>query len=312
MAEDLRESLRGPLPSIACKYFYDDRGSALFEEITRLPEYYQTRTEEALIDAIAGEVLARARPRELVELGSGAGRKIRKLLDGLARAGTLERCLLMDINALFLRESAERLQAAYPRAEVRGVVGDFTEDLSDLGRGGGRLLLFFAGTLGNLHPDEVPGFFRRASLVLEPGDGFLVGLDLVKDKARLEAAYNDAAGVTARFNLNVLNVVNERLGADFDLQAFEHVAFYDEAHAWIEMRLRALRPCRVSVPAADLLLRFERGQEIRTELSCKYTRASFERRLSGTGLGVDRWFEDPERLFALALLRREGVGPCRA
>jgi L-histidine Nalpha-methyltransferase len=306
MAADVREGLRGPFPSLPCKYFYDDRGSALFEEITRLPEYYQTRTEEALLEQVAGAVLERTRPRELVELGSGAGRKIRVLLDRLAKSGRLERCLLMDVNALFLGESADALQSAYPSAEVRGVLGDFTEDLSDLGPGGGRLLLFFAGTLGNLHPDHVPAFFRRAGGVLVPGDGFLVGVDLVKDTARLEAAYNDAAGVTARFNLNILRVLNNRLGADFDLADFEHVAFYDEANAWIEMRVRARRPCRALVPRAGLALRFERGQEIRTELSCKYTRASLERHLAGTGLVLDRWFTDREDLFALALLRRDG------
>jgi L-histidine N-alpha-methyltransferase len=306
MAAEVRDGLRGPFPSLPCKYFYDDRGSELFEEITRLPEYYQTRTEEALLEQVAGAVLERTRPRELVELGSGAGRKIRVLLDRLAASGRLESCLLMDVNALFLSESAEALHSAYPAARVRGVLGDFTEDLSDLGPGGERLLLFFAGTLGNLHPDDVPAFFRRSAGVLEPGDGFLVGVDLVKDKARLEAAYNDAAGVTARFNLNILRVLNARLGADFDLAAFEHVAFYDEANAWIEMRVRARRPCRVLLPGAGLALRFERGQELRTELSCKYTRDSLEARLAGTGLALDRWFTDRESLFGLALLRREG------
>jgi L-histidine Nalpha-methyltransferase len=305
MAAEVRAGLLAPRPSVPCKYFYDDRGSALFEEITRLPEYYQTRTEEALLDEVADAVLERTRPRELVELGSGAGRKIRVLLDRLALSGRLERCLLMDVNALFLQQSADALQSAYPGARVRGVLGDFTQDLSDLGPGGERLLLFFAGTLGNLDPEDVPGFFRRSASVLEPGDGFLVGVDLVKDKARLEAAYNDAAGVTARFNLNIFRVLNERLGANFDLAAFEHVAFYDEENAWIEMRLRARRPCRVLLPAAGIALRFERGQEVRTELSCKYTRESFEKHLAGTGFVLDRWFTDKEGLFALALLRRK-------
>jgi L-histidine N-alpha-methyltransferase len=170
-------------------------------------------------------------------------------------------------------------------------------------------MLFFAGTVGNLHPEEVPAFFARAARVLGRGDRFLVGVDLVKDRARLEAAYNDAAGVTALFNRNVLQVLNDRLGADFDLSAFAHVAFWDEANAWIEMRLRALRPSRVRIPAAGLTLRFERGDEIRTELSCKYTRQSLEARLEGTGLRLERWFTDPEPLFALALLRRAGEGP---
>jgi L-histidine N-alpha-methyltransferase len=311
MAVEIAESLGAPQPWIPSKYFYDDRGSALFEEITRLPEYYQTRTEVALLEAIAEPVLAMGRPRELVELGSGAGRKIRILLDSLQSMGCLERCLLLDINESFLSQSVQRLQAAYPHTDVRGVQADFIDDLEILGLRAERLLLFFGGTLGNVAPHEVPDFFRRASRVLAPGDTFLVGIDLVKDHARLEAAYNDAAGVTARFNLNILRVLNEKLGADFDLSAFEHVAFYDETNAWIEMRVRARRPSRVHIPLAGLTLRLERGKEIRTELSCKYTRESFAERLRATGLRLERWFTDPQELFALALLRRTEKELCR-
>jgi L-histidine Nalpha-methyltransferase len=304
MAEEVRDGLQRPLPTLPCKYFYDDRGSALFEEITRTPEYYQTRTEERLLEEVADEIVESARPREMVELGSGVGRKIRTLLDRLTAAPGLERCVFFDINRRFLDESVWQAAALYPGLHVRGVVGDFGGDLSALGPGGGRMVLLFAGTIGNLHPDDVPGFLRRVGALLAPGDTFLVGLDLVKDKARLEAAYNDAAGVTARFNRNILAVVNDRLGADFDPQGFEHVAFYDAEKAWIEMRLRALRPMRVRVPEAGLALRFERGDEIRTELSCKYTRESFAAKLPGTGLGLRRFFTDGEGLFALALLER--------
>ena len=311
MAVEIGESLRAALPWLPSKYFYDDRGSVLFEEITCLPEYYQTRTEVALLEAIVEPVLAAGRPRELVELGSGAGRKIRILLDALQRIGRLKRCLLLAINESFLSQSVRRLQADYPQADVRGVQADFIDDLESLGLRGERLLLFFGGTVGNLHPRDVPDFFRRASRVLAPGDTFLVGVDLVKDRARLEAAYNDAAGVTARFNLNILRVVNEKLGADFDLSAFEHVAFYDEKNAWIEMRLRALRPSRIRIPLAGLTLQLERGKEIRTELSCKYTRESFAARLWATGLRLERWFTDPQDLFALALLRRTEEGLSR-
>lgn len=311
MATEIGKSLRAPLPSIPSKYFYDDLGSMLFEQITRLPEYYQTRTEEALLETIAEPVLAAGRPRELVELGSGAGHKIRILLDGLQRMGRLESCVLLDINALFLGQSVQRLQAAYPHVRVRGVQADFIDDLEVLGPQDGRLLLFFGGTVGNLHPSELPDFFRRASRVLGAGDTFLVGIDVVKERARLDAAYNDSAGITARFNLNVLSVVNERLGANFDLSAFEHVAFYDEENAWIEMRLRARRPSRVRIPLAGLTLHLERGQEIRTELSCKYTRESFAARLWSTGLRLEHWYTDPEELFALALLRRTEEGRWR-
>jgi len=222
----------------------------------------------------------------------------------MQNAGRLERCLLLDISRHFLEEAARSLGEAFPRLRIRGVVCDFPDDLALLGPGGGRLAVFFAGTIGNLHPTEVPGFLARMAEQLAPGDGFLVGLDLVKDVSRLEAAYNDAAGVTAAFNRNLLRVMNERLGADFDPESFEHVAFYDRANAWIEMRLRSSRAQRVRIPGACLEFGFERGDEIRTEISCKYTRRSFEALLPGTGLGVDRWYADPENLFALALLGR--------
>jgi len=304
MAEEIRRGLAVRPRSLPSKYFYDDRGSRLFEDITRLPEYYLTRTEEALLAAIAGEVIARVRPTELVELGSGAGRKIRLLLAAMARAGLLERCVMLDINQRFLSESTHALARDFPGLAVHGVVGDFLGDLDLLGPGGGRLAVFFASTIGNIHPREVPPFLARVAGHLAPGDAFLVGVDLVKDPARLEAAYNDAAGVTAEFNRNILRVMNERLGADFDPDAFEHVAFFDRERSWIEMRLRSLKLQRVRVPAARLDLAFEAGEEIRTEISCKYTRESFTALLPGTGLAMDRWYTDPENLFALALLGR--------
>lgn len=308
MAAEVRAGLTArPLPWLPCKYFYDDRGSDLFEQITRLPEYYQTRTEEAILEKVARELVAATRPVELCELGSGVGRKVRLLLDAGRALGTLERCVLLDINATVLAESIRSLEGDYPGLRVRGVVGDFQEELGALGPGGGRLALFLAGTLGNLHPDrEVPRFLRALARQLSPGDAFLVGLDLVKDEGRLHAAYNDAAGVTAEFNRNILRVVNAALDADFDPDAYDHVAFYDRDRAWIEMRLRARRDQRVRVPGADLELTFRRGQEIRTELSCKYTRPTFEARLTRTGLRLESWLSDPDSLFALALLRRMG------
>jgi L-histidine N-alpha-methyltransferase len=184
------------------------------------------------------------------------------------------------------------------------VVADFVRELHALGPGGDRLIAFLGSTIGNLHPDhEVPGFLTRVARQLAPGDAFLLGVDLVKDKATLEAAYNDDLGITAEFNRNILRVVNRRFGADFDPEAFAHVAFYDESRAWIEMRLRARRPMRVKVPAAGLALTLARGADIRTEISCKYTRAAVEARAARAGLAVERWFTGPERLFGLALLR---------
>jgi len=307
MADEVREGLRArPLPFLPSKYFYDDRGSALFEEITRLPEYYQTRTELAILETIADEVVDTAQPRELCELGSGIGRKVRLILDAMAQRNLLERCVLLDISESFLTESAETLDADYPDLAVRGIVGDFLEDLPALGPGGGRLALFLAGTMGNLHPRQVPPFLRALARRLEPGDSFLLGLDLVKDEARLHAAYNDSAGVTAEFNRNILRVLNARLCADFDPEAFDHVAFYDRDNAWIEMRLRAKHDMTVSVPGARLDLDYRRGDEIRTELSCKYTRASLVEQLAGTGLQVEGWYTDPDDLFVCALLRRTG------
>jgi L-histidine N-alpha-methyltransferase len=304
MAAEVRAGLlRRPLRELPCKYFYDDRGSALFEAITELPEYYQTRTETAILEQHAASIVETKVPRQLAELGSGAGRKIRLFLDAMREQGTLESLMLLEISEGFLRQSVDELSADYPEASVRGIVGDFLYDLSALGPGGGRLLLFLAGTIGNLHPDELPGFFRAAARVLAHGDGFLVGVDLVKDPARLHAAYNDAQGVTAEFNLNILRVLNERLRADFDPEDFEHRAFYDPDRQWIEMRLRARRPLVAHVPGAGVKLALEAGEEIRTELSCKYTRESFARCLAGSGLAVERWITDAEDLFATALLR---------
>ena len=257
------------------------------------------------MERVAAEVMAATRSVELCELGSGVGRKVRLLLDAGRALGTLKRCVLLDINATVVAASARSLEGDYPGLCVRGVVGDFQRDLAGLGPGGGRLAMFLAGTIGNLHPElELPAFLRAVAGQLASGDAFLVGLDLVKDERRLEAAYNDAAGVTAEFNRNILRVVNAALDADFDPDAYDHVAFYDRDRAWIEMRLRARHDQHVRVPGAELELTLRRGQEIRTELSCKYTRATFEARLAGTGLRLESWMSDAESLFALALLRR--------
>jgi len=306
MAAEVRAGLlRRPLRELPCKYFYDERGSALFERITELPEYYPTRTETQILAAHAADIVEAVAARELAELGSGSGRKIRFFLDAMRRRSRLESVVLLEIAEAYLHESVAQLQADYPEARVRGVVGDFVHDLPALGRsGGGRLLLFLAGTVGNLHPDALPAFFGRAACTLAPGDGFLVGVDLVKDPARLHAAYNDAAGVTAEFNRNILRVLNARLSGDLRPADFEHVAFYDPERQWIEMRLRARRPVRAWLRLAGLELRLSAGEEIRTELSCKYTRETFERRLAGSGLVIERWLTDPERLFACVLLRR--------
>jgi L-histidine N-alpha-methyltransferase len=299
----LRASLSRPLPEIPPVYLYDDRGSELFEAITRLPVYYPTRTEIALLERDAHRFVRAVRPRRIVELGSGAGRKIRLLLDAWGPTAAPRTCTQLDVNERFLRASVAALARDYPGLSVDGVVGDFTTDLDRLGPGGDRLTVFFAGTLGNLYPDGRRAFLGALARGMAPSDALLVGVDLVKDVARLEAAYDDPGGVTAEFNRNALRVLNARFGADFVPDAFEHVAFFDREHAWIEMRLRATRRMRVHVPALDLQLELARGGEIRTEVSCKFTRASLAAAAREAGLAVADFRADPEELFALALLR---------
>ena len=296
-------ALLEPPPTIDPRYFYDDRGSELFERITRLEEYYQTRTELRLLEEAAGEIVEAARPHELVELGSGAGRKVHLLLDAIRDRGLLTSCVLLDINETFLRDSAERLAGDYPEMLVRGVVGDFTRDLDAIGVGPARLIVFFAGTIGNLDPEALPRFLRMVRRTMVADDRFLVGLDLVKDRGRLEAAYNDGLGVTAAFNRNVLAVLNARFGTDFAPESFDHVAFWDPEMGWIEMRLRATREMRVGMPGDLRPLVLHRGDEIRTEISRKFTAESFAAALEGPGLELDGWWSDDEVLFALALAR---------
>ena len=300
----LRVMLQKELPEIPPRYLYDDLGSELFERITELSVYYQTRTELAILERAATDIVAHARPRHLVELGSGAGRKIRLLLDALRAGGQGATCTMLDINELFLRQSTGRLSADYPEFVFRGIVGDFMTDLGRLGPAGERLIVFFAGTVGNIHPDERRSFLGELARRMDGSDALLLGVDLVKDPARLEAAYDDPEGVTAAFNLNVLSVLNRRFGGNFDPSGFRHRAFYDPKNAWIEMRLVASRKHVVHLGALDLGLDLDPGAEIRTEISCKFTRDSLESAAAEAGLTIDRWFTDPDDLFALALLRR--------
>jgi len=302
--EALRAMLSLPLPSIPPRYFYDDVGSELFEKITALSVYYQTRTEISILERFAGDIMQVARPRHVVELGSGAGRKIRLLLDAWGASAEGGTCTMLDINELFLRQSLERLGADYTGLRFRGVVGDFVQDLDRLGAPGGRLIVFFAGTIGNLDPSGRRAFLRALAGTMDETDRFVVGIDLVKDPRRLEAAYDDPEGVTAAFNRNMLSVVNRRFEGDFAPDLFDHKAIYDVENAWIEMRLVARRACEVHLGALDMRLDFEPGSQIRTEISCKFTRASLAATVLEAGLEIEGWYSDPEELFALALLRK--------
>jgi len=283
------------------RWFYDERGSELFDRITRLPEYYPTRTERAILTARAGEIAAAAGADVLVELGSGTSEKTRLLLTAMREAGTLRRFVPFDVDPSVLRLAGDALAEEYPGLEVDGVVGDFTRHLGELPTDGRRMVAFLGSTIGNLAPAERAAFLADLAATLQPGDSFLLGTDLVKDEGRLVRAYDDAEGVTAEFNRNVLLVLNRELKADFDPEAFAHVAAWDAEHEWIEMRLRSVRDQQVNVAALDLGVSFAAGEEMRTEISAKFRREGVERELAAAGLAMTRWWTDPAGDFGLSL-----------
>jgi L-histidine Nalpha-methyltransferase len=299
LAEDVRDGLSRSLKELPPKYFYDARGSQLFDQITTLPEYYPTRCERSILNRHAAQIVAGC--EELVELGSGTASKTRALLYAMAGKGTLTRYVPFDVDESVVEACALELIELYPGLRVHGVVGDFERHLEQLPGGERRLFAFLGGTIGNLHPDERAAFLRRLERLMDPSDRLVIGTDLVKDRSILEAAYNDSQGITAEFNRNVLRVVNEGLGADFDPDAFEHVAFFDEANAWIEMRLRANGAQRVLIDGADLEVVFADGEELRTEISAKFTRDAVEGELARAGMRLDDFLTDGDGLFGLAL-----------
>jgi L-histidine N-alpha-methyltransferase len=308
LAEDVRAGLAASPKELPPRWFYDERGSQLFDEITRLPEYYLTRREREILAARAAEVAALTGAETLVELGSGTSEKTRLLLDALRDEARLRRFVPFDVSGPTLREASEAIAAAYPGLEVRAVVGDFQRHLELLPRGGTRLVAFLGSTIGNLLPAERAAFLRRLAATLDPGEWLLVGADLVKDEARLLAAYDDAAGVTAEFNRNVLAVVNRELGGDFDLDAFAHVARWHSGEERIELALRSRKAQRVAVRGLGLEARFAEGEELRTEWSAKFRRAGLEAELRTAGLEPFRWWTDAHDDFGLALARaRDGT-----
>jgi L-histidine Nalpha-methyltransferase len=283
-------------------WFYDEVGSRLFDEITRLPEYYLTRAERSILLARADEIVARAGADTLVELGSGTSEKTRLLLDAMAAAGTLRRFAPLDVSEEVLREAAADVAASYG-IEVHAVVGDFSRHLGEIPREGRRMVAFLGSTIGNLVPEERARFLAELRATLGEADSFLLGTDLVKDRARLVAAYDDAAGVTARFNRNVLDVLNRELRGDFDPGLFDHVARWDEERRWIEMRLQARREQVVTLAAVERTVHFARGEEVRTEVSAKFTPDQVEDELAAAGLRSDRRWTDPAGDFLLTLAR---------
>lgn len=301
MRTDVRAGLTASPKSLPPKYFYDGRGSALFEDITRLPEYYPTRAERAILEARAAEIADLTKARSLVELGSGSSEKTHLLLRALQQAGSLERYVPVDVSGDALEEAVPALVEEYPGLEIHGIVADFEHHLEQLPDEGPRLVAFLGGTIGNFEPTSRAAFLGAIGANLRAGDALLLGTDLVKDPARLVAAYDDAAGVTAQFNLNVLHVINRDLDADFDVDGFAHVAAWNAEDEWIEMRLRSLRAQHVRVAALDLDVDFASGEEMRTEISAKFRRDRVAAELEAAGLRLEQWWTDEPGDFALSL-----------
>lgn len=300
------EGLRGTPKRVDSKYFYDQRGSELFDEITTLAEYYPTRTETALLERWAEPLVRRLEPAALVELGAGSARKTRLLLAALERFVPGATYLPLDVSASFLGETAREIRTEFPDVRITPIAGDFTEEL-ELPDVLPRPALFalLGSTIGNFVHARAAEILRNIAVHMQPEDHLLLGADLrpgpTKPRAELEAAYNDARGVTARFNLNLLNVLNDRFGTDFDPEAFEHVAFYDDDEERIEMHLRAREPLTVTLPGAGTV-EFARDETLRTEISCKYDRATIDDLFDRAGLVVADWF-DADGRYALALGR---------
>ncbi|SNY80934.1 L-histidine Nalpha-methyltransferase [Nocardia amikacinitolerans] len=301
---DARRGLTADPKWLPPKWFYDARGSELFERITELPEYYPTRTERALLERVVGEIARIAQAEVLVELGAGSAHKTRLLLSASTAEGPLKTYVPQDVSSAALSAAAEQVAAEFPALGVHGVVSDFTDTLRNLPRGGRRMIAFLGGTIGNLVPDERAEFLAGIREVLEPGERLLLGAGLVIDPDVLVPAYDDAAGVTAEFNRNVLHVLNHRLRADFDPEKFEHVALWDAEREWIEMRLAATEDMTVTVADLDLTVHFARGEQLRTEISAKFRVDGLDTELAAAGFRTERVWTDDDDRFALVLAAR--------
>ena len=301
LRRDVSDGLRRTPKSLPPKWFYDSLGSHLFDQITRLPEYYPTRAEAEILRARSAEIAGASQADTLVELGSGTSEKTRLLLDALRQRGSLRRFVPFDVDAGILETAAAAIQREYAGIEINAVCGDFEEHLAEIPTGGRRLFAFLGSTIGNLTPGPRAEFLSSLSAQMRPGDSLLLGTDLVKDTGRLVRAYDDPAGVTAAFNRNVLAVINRQLDADFDVEAYEHVARWNADEERIEMWLRAGRPQRVRVDALDLNVDFAAGEEMLTEVSCKFRPDGVSAALAAAGLRRTRWWTDAAGDFGLSL-----------
>ncbi len=306
LRDDVFRGLTRERKELPPKYFYDAVGSELFERICLLPEYYQTRTERGILESIARDLFARHPFSTLVELGSGSSVKTRVLLSAMESAGILERYVPIDVSRELLLETAERLVAEYRALEVHAVIGDFTYGVPEPEGTKGRLIALLGGTIGNFDDEKAAGLLLTLRNCMSRDDLFLLGVDLVKEADLLNAAYNDTQGVTAEFNMNVLRVINRELGGEFDLDRFSHYAFYNPFDARIEMHLVSAADQNVTIERLGLEVDFYRGETIRTEISRKFTRDSLEALLAGAAMEVVEWHTDPDRRFALAVIRGRG------
>ena len=302
--EEIRAGLLSTPRTLPAKYFYDERGSELFEQICELPEYYQTRTEHELLKTVADDVVTQTSAEELVELGSGAATKTRVVLDAMARAKRLRFYVPFDVSEGIVRRVAQELVEEYEGLQVHGVVGDFLAHLEHIPQGGRRLVMFLGGTIGNLGPEAVPAFLSSVFHEMDQGDFFLLGVQLITDVDRLEAAYNDSAGLSAAFNKNMLQALQSVIGAEFDPDAFDHVARFNQSEHRIEMHLRSIREQVIPIPELELNLRLKEGEEILTEISTKYTRHHVEALLTRAGFSPVAWYTDPAHLHGLALAQK--------
>ncbi|GLE52427.1 L-histidine N(alpha)-methyltransferase [Mycobacterium montefiorense] len=301
LRRDVHDGLQSTPKMLPPKWFYDSVGSELFDQITRLPEYYPTRAEAEILRARASEIATASEADTLVELGSGTSEKTRLLLDALHGRGSLRRFVPFDVDASILSTAAAAIAQEYAGIEIKAVCGDFEEHLGEIPSGGRRLFVFLGSTIGNLTPGPRAEFLKSLSEVMRPDDTLLLGTDLVKDTGRLLRAYDDAAGVTAQFNRNVLAVVNRELDADFDVDAYRHVARWNADEERIEMWLRTERPQRVRIGALDLTVEFSAGEELLTEVSSKFHPGGVSAELAGAGLRRVRWWTDAAGDFGLSL-----------